>query len=152
MSARTTVFLFPGLGAYSPGALRQARLDHPQISETFREIDAVAAGRGIPPVSPALFGDHPPSLGELLDQPAELAQLAIFGASVATHRVLVDLGAKPDLLVGHSFGEMAALVAAGAFSLTEGARLVCDRCEALRDWEGLGMMAAIGTNAVAAGH
>ncbi len=151
MSSRT-VFLFPGLGAYSTGVLRRARLDHRQVDETFREIDEVAAQRGLPPVSTMLFHDRPPTIQEMLAEPAELLQLAIFGTSVATHRILIDRGPEPDLLVGHSFGEMAALVAAGAFSLTDGARLVCARCDALRNWEGRGVMAAIGISETAAGH
>ncbi|MDX8053548.1 acyltransferase domain-containing protein [Lentzea sp. BCCO 10_0798] len=151
MSSRT-VFLFPGLGAYSTGVLRQARPHHRQVDETFHEIDEVAAQRGLPPVSALLFHDRPRTIQEMLAEPAELLQLAIFGASVATHRILVDHGLEPDLLVGHSFGEMAALVAAGAFSLADGARLVCARCDALRDWEGRGVMAAIGTNETAAAH
>lgn len=151
MSSRT-VFLFPGLGAYSTGVLRQARHDHRQIDETFHEIDEVAAERGLPPVSALLFRDRALTIQEMLAEPAELLQLAIFGASVVTHRILVEGGLEPDLLVGHSFGEMAALVAAGAFSLADGARLVCARCDALRDWEGRGVMAAIGTNETAAGH
>ncbi|WP_216216733.1 acyltransferase domain-containing protein [Amycolatopsis aidingensis] len=151
MPART-VHLFPGLGAYSTGALRQARADHPEVTATFRVLDDVAVARGLPEVSGALFGAHAPSLGELLEQPAEVLQLAIFGVSVATHEVLLRLGGEPDLLLGHSFGEMAALVAAGAFDLADGAQLVCARCAALRDWEGRGMMAAIGTHEAAARH
>lgn len=147
-----TALLFPGLGAYSAGVLRQARTHHPVIGEIFAEIDEVAAERGLPSVSATLFGEHAPGIRELLERPAELLQLAIFGTSVATHRVLTELGVRPDLLLGHSFGEMAALVAAGAFDLADGARLVCARCEALREWEGRGMMAAVGTTERAAQH
>ncbi len=145
MSVRT-VFLFPGLGAYSAGVLRKARQHYPQIDGTFAEIDAIAAEYGMPAVSDVLFGQREWPVKELLAERAELLQLAIFGISVATHRVLVAQEAEPYLLVGHSFGEMAALVAAGAFSLGDGARLVCARVAALRGWEGRGAMAAIGAN------
>lgn len=147
-----SVFLFPGLGAYSTGVLRQARQNHPQVDETFDEIDTVAAGYGISPVSDVLFGRREASIKELLDERAELLQLAIFGTSVATYRILAAAGAEPYLLVGHSFGEMAALVCAEAFDLADGVRLVCARTEALRTWEGRGAMAAIGANETVVKH
>ncbi|OLZ60714.1 acyltransferase domain-containing protein [Amycolatopsis keratiniphila] len=141
-----SVLLFPGLGAYSTGVLQQARQHYPQVTETFAEIDTVAADYGIPPVSDVLFGTREATIKELLAERAELLQLAIFGTSVATFRILVAEGAEPYLLVGHSFGEMAALVCADAFDLADGARMVCARTEALRAWEGRGAMAAIGAN------
>jgi [acyl-carrier-protein] S-malonyltransferase len=147
-----TVFLFPGLGAYSTGVLRQARSSYPQIAETFTEIDEVAASFGIPSVSEVLFGQREHPVKELLGQRAELLQLAIFGTSVATHRILVAAGAKPDLLLGHSFGEMAALVSAGVFTLADGARLVCARTSALAPWENKGAMAAVGASETVVKH
>ncbi|MEC3974514.1 acyltransferase domain-containing protein [Amycolatopsis sp. H20-H5] len=147
-----TAFLFPGLGAYSSGVLRQAHSEFPQVGETFAEIDDEAARHGVPSVSDVLFGPHEAQIKDLLARQAELLQLAIFGTSIATYRVLIAEGAKPHLLVGHSFGEMAALVCAGAFDLTDGVRLVCARTEVLRPWEGRGAMAAIGANETVVEH
>jgi len=147
-----TVFLFPGLGAYSTGVLREAHRNHAPVGETFAEIDAAAAALGVPPVTDVLFGPREYTVKELLGRQAELLQLAIFGTSVATHRLLVESGAEPDLLLGHSFGEMAALVSAGAFTLADGVRLVCARTEALRPWEGKGAMAAVGANERVVAH
>ncbi|MEV0675203.1 acyltransferase domain-containing protein [Actinosynnema sp. NPDC050436] len=146
------VFLFPGLGAYSPGVLRQARNSYDEVDATFEEIDAAAARLDVPPVPPVLFDGEPRSIRRLLAEPAEVLQLAIFGVSVAVHRILTARGVQPRLLVGHSFGEMAALVAAGAFSLADGVRMVCARAAALRPWEGRGGMAAIGVDHGTAGH
>lgn len=147
-----SVFLFPGLGAYSTGVLRQARTAHQQVHQTFNEIDEVAAGLGIPSISNVLFGPEEMSIRDLLRRRAEILQLAIFGTSVATHRILVDTGKTPWLLVGHSFGEMAALVCARAFSLADGVRMVCARTEVLRPWEGRGAMAALGVSEKIANH
>lgn len=147
-----TVFLFPGLGAYSTNVLRQAHRDYPQIAETFAEIDATAATCGVPSVSEVLFGPHEAPIKLLLERQAELLQLAIFGTSVATFRVLRSEGVVPYLLVGHSFGEMAALVCAEAFDLADGVRLVCARTAALRSWEGRGAMAAVGANETVVKH
>jgi acyl transferase domain-containing protein len=151
MSART-VLLFPGLGAYSTGVLRQAHAEYPQVADVFQEIDDVAREHGVPSVSAALFGPRPLSIQDIQERPAELLHLAIFGVSVATQRILCDQGLKPYVLVGHSFGEIGALVSAGAFDLADGARLVCARARALEDWEGRGAMAAVSANAEVTGH
>jgi len=144
--------LFPGLGAYSTGMLRAAAAEHPQVAETFGEIDEIAAEYGIPPVSQVVLHGAPMPLGEILKLRAEIAQLAIFGCSVTVYRILTALGMRPYVLVGHSFGELAALVSGGAFTLADGVRLVCARTEALADWEGKGAMAAVGANVAVARH
>jgi acyl transferase domain-containing protein len=54
------------------------------------------------------------------------------------------------VLMGHSFGEIAAMVCGGAFSVADGAQIVCDRTEASRLVTGDGYMAALGANRSAA--
>ncbi|WP_428957330.1 acyltransferase domain-containing protein [Streptomyces sp. cg35] len=57
---------------------------------------------------------------------------AAFAVAVASDRLLGS--PKPgDVLVGHSGGEIAALVAAGVFDLATGVRVVCSRAQALRE-------------------
>lgn len=144
--------LFPGLGAYSTGMLRTAAQEHPQVAETFREIDEAAARYGIPSVGQVVLHGDPMPLGEALKLRTEVAQLAIFGCSVTVYRILTASGLRPHVLVGHSFGELAALVSAGAFTLADGVRLVCSRAEALAPWEGKGAMAAVGANVAVTRH
>jgi acyl transferase domain-containing protein len=147
-----SALLFPGLGAYSAGMLRAAAPEHPQVTTTFQEIDETAARYGIPSVGDVVLRGSPVPLGEILKLRTEVAQLAIFGASVVVHRILVSQGVRPYVLLGHSFGEMAALVAGGVFTLADGVRLVCARASALTEWEGKGAMAAIGANEAVARH
>ncbi|MFC4907474.1 ACP S-malonyltransferase [Actinomadura gamaensis] len=52
-----------------------------------------------------------------------VAQLAAYTASVAVDRVQRAAGTVPTFAVGQSFGEIAALVCAGAFSVGDGARM-----------------------------
>jgi [acyl-carrier-protein] S-malonyltransferase len=132
--------------------LRQAASEHPQVAATFDEIDAAATPHGIQPVRDVVLGGDPMSLGEILSLRTEVAQLAIFGASVAVHRILAAQGMRPYVHIGHSFGEMAALVSAGAFTVADGVQLVCARAKALIEWEGQGAMAAIGANTAVTGH
>ncbi|GAB3733435.1 hypothetical protein GCM10027598_58060 [Amycolatopsis oliviviridis] len=127
------VGLIPGQGAYRPGALAGlwAQGDEP-VHEVFETLDEVHRSRTGRTVSSVVFTPEAPSIEEMLTRHPDELQLTIFGVSVAAHRMLVVRGTVPDLLVGHSFGEIAALVAAGAYSVADGASIVCDRNEVLR--------------------
>src|SRR5690606_37158029 len=72
---------------------------------------------------------------DLLDDPGAyraaartpgVPQLASYAASVAVDRALRTAGIRPSHAVGQSFGEIAALVCAGAFTITAGARMAVD--------------------------
>ena len=70
---------------------------------------------------------------------------AILAASVGAFRALSEKGFKPDFVAGHSLGEYSALVAAGALSLGDAARLVRHRGELMQEAVpvDVGAMAAI---------
>ena len=55
------------------------------------------------------------------------AQLATFALSLVGYYELLDLGVRPRYLLGHSLGELSALVASGLLSLEEGAQLITVR-------------------------
>ncbi len=55
------------------------------------------------------------------------AQLATFALSLVGYHELLDLGLRPRYLLGHSLGELSALVASGLLSLDEGAQLITVR-------------------------
>ncbi|MGY2062085.1 ACP S-malonyltransferase, partial [Nocardia gipuzkoensis] len=82
-------------------------------------------------VSDVLCAADAPGIDEMLRTNPDLLQLAIYGTSVAAYRLALARGMRPDVLVGHSFGEIAALVCGGAFTVTEGAEIVCHRDAAL---------------------
>jgi len=85
----------------------------------------------------------PPPAGAEPRSAAALA-LTVHAASVAAYRRLEAVGFAPDVLIGHGFGEIAALVAAGAFTALEGAEIVAARCRALaRDATGAYSMAIV---------
>jgi acyl transferase domain-containing protein len=152
MSANVAV-LFPGQGAYSPTLLSEARTRHGEIDEAFAEIDAVSSKEFGRSVSQTIFAATPPSLEVMVKTSNDLLQLAIYGASVATYKILVAAGVRPGVLMGHSFGEIGALVSAGAFSVGQGAQMVCDRSLALRESCDLdGFMVALATDAATAEH
>ncbi|MFJ9853734.1 ACP S-malonyltransferase [Streptomyces sp. NPDC101150] len=137
---RTVVHLFPGQGDFSVSPLVRAARTVPgmraAVAEVFAEVGDVAAEFGIPPLAGPLLGDTPPSGRELAHGPVGAAQLALFCSSLAVHRALCDIGRAPDRVVGVSFGEIAALTAAGVFDIPGGARIACLLARYLRQCEG----------------
>ncbi|WP_410586445.1 acyltransferase domain-containing protein [Amycolatopsis sp. lyj-23] len=73
-----------------------------------------------------------PALDTLLAGDVPALSLAIFATELAVLELSRELaGVTPGLVIGHSFGEFAALTAAGALDLADGVRLVIARDRAL---------------------
>jgi len=133
----TLAFVFPGQGSQSVGMLAELAELHPLIRETFAE-----ASDGADADLWALSQQGPE---EALNR-TEFTQPALLAAGVAVWRAWrAQGGAQPAQLAGHSLGEYTALVAAGALSLRDGARLVRLRGQLMQDAApaGTGAMAAV---------
>ena len=129
-------FIFPGQGSQRAGMGRDLAQISPAARAAFDEADQ-ALGFGL---SGLCFNGPEEDL-----QLTANTQPAILTASVAAFRALSEKGFKPDLVAGHSLGEYSALVAAGALSLGDAARLVRRRGELMQEAVpvGVGAMAAI---------
>jgi [acyl-carrier-protein] S-malonyltransferase len=129
-------FVFPGQGSQSVGMM-QGWGERAEVRATFAEAsDALSQDLR------ALVTDGP---AELLNQTVN-TQPAMLAADIAVWRVWRAAGgATPALLAGHSLGEYAALVAAGALAFADAIKLVRFRAEAMQAAvpEGVGAMAAI---------
>ncbi|MEY9988339.1 [acyl-carrier-protein] S-malonyltransferase [Streptomyces sp. V4I8] len=90
-------------------------------------------------MSTAGWWEHPPLEPDPV-LPEGTPQLVMFATAVALHRVLVAQQTRPDALAGCSFGEIVACVAAGALSMADGVRAVCELVHVMRDYEGTGGM------------
>jgi acyl transferase domain-containing protein/acyl carrier protein len=144
MATAETAVLFPGQGGFDGAALRAARMKYQQVDHTFKAVDTVATEIFGSAVSTALFEGAPLTAEDLLQQPTWVSQLAIYGSDVAAWHILRDSGTKVRFFVGHSLGEIAALVAAEAFSVEDGARIVAERLRVLQGAESaVGRMAAL---------
>lgn len=129
-------FVFPGQGSQSVGMM-QGWSERAEVRVTFAEA-ADALGQDLW----ALVTEGPT---DLLNQTVN-TQPAMLAADVAVWRVWQAAGgAMPALLAGHSLGEYAALVAAGALGFADAIKLVRFRAEAMQAAvpEGVGAMAAI---------
>lgn len=63
----------------------------------------------------------------------DVAQPVVFACDVAAWRVVESTGLTPLAVAGHSLGEFAALVAAGALSFTDASRIVLQRSRAMAE-------------------
>ncbi|MFI0822784.1 type I polyketide synthase [Streptomyces sp. NPDC021098] len=74
----------------------------------------------------------------------DVVQPVLWAAMVSLAAVWAGHGVTPAAVVGHSQGEIAAAVVAGALSLEDGAKVVALRSRALRRLAGGGAMASLG--------
>jgi [acyl-carrier-protein] S-malonyltransferase len=129
-------FVFPGQGAQAVGMGADFYANVPAARAVFDAVDA-AAGRSI---STLCIGGPDEDLKATAN-----TQPALFATSVAALAACREAGLEPSAVAGHSVGEYAALVAAGALTVAEGARLVVKRGQtmAMSASETAGTMAAV---------
>ncbi|OSC39377.1 sulfolipid-1 biosynthesis phthioceranic/hydroxyphthioceranic acid synthase [Mycobacterium decipiens] len=70
-------------------------------------------------------------------------QPTLFAMQVALAATIKSYGVAPGAVIGHSLGEVAAAVVAGALSLEDGARVICRRSRLCTRIAGIGAMAAV---------
>lgn len=119
--ARAVALLFPGQNSQRVGMGAALCEEYPTVRERyFERADAVL---GLP-LSAICFEGPEEELVKTENQ-----QPAIFLVSCAIAAVLRERGVEPEAVAGHSLGEYAALVAAGALDLETGLRLTRRRGE-----------------------
>jgi malonyl CoA-acyl carrier protein transacylase/acyl carrier protein len=121
---------FPGQGAFFAGVLQDSVAHYRAVADLLEVIEAVSMRRFGRSLKAAMWDEHS-SAETLLKTDSALLQLAIYAASMASYAILETEGVFADVLVGHSFGEIAALACAGVYTVEQGAEIVCDRVEAL---------------------
>ncbi|RKG98884.1 type I polyketide synthase [Corallococcus carmarthensis] len=143
LPAQATAFLFAGQGTFEPALFLQLKALQPELREELRAVSEACRSQGID-VDPLLAAEDVAQVGRALDAAPLLDQLGIFLCGVMGARWMERQGTRPDVFVGHSFGEIAAMTAAGALDLRTGAEVVCRRIRALRTVpDDLGTLAAV---------
>ncbi|MER5776344.1 SDR family NAD(P)-dependent oxidoreductase [Streptomyces sp. NPDC002039] len=135
-------FLFPGQGSQRVGMLGDLFMAFPALRGLLDEAPGGVAGAMFPP---AAFTAPARSAQRAAVTDTRVAQPALGLAGAAAHLLLGRFGVRPDCVAGHSYGELTALWAAGAYDTASLSRLSTHRAEAILAAAGAdpGAMAAV---------
>lgn len=133
------IFVFPGQGGQWLGMGLRLAATEPVFAASLARCSA------------AIEGEAGWSLVDELEAPEERSRLneisvvqpAIFAIQVALADLLAHWGLRPDVVIGHSMGEIAAAHVAGILSLEDAAAVICRRSRLLKRVAGKGAMGVV---------
>ncbi|MFD8965715.1 beta-ketoacyl synthase N-terminal-like domain-containing protein [Streptomyces sp. NPDC059568] len=136
------VFMFTGQGSQYGDMGRGLFATEPLFRAALEECAELLAPHTDTPLLELLFGEAQAALDQ-----TRYAQIGIVSVQVALVRMLEAWGIRPDMVVGHSVGELTAAWAAGAVSLPDLLRLVAVRGRLMQAQPTTGTMAVVHADA-----
>ncbi|HEY4811736.1 MAG TPA: type I polyketide synthase, partial [Solirubrobacteraceae bacterium] len=135
------VFVFPGHGGQWPAMGRALLAESAVFAEAIAACDAALLPHTGWSVRAVLRGDAGEELPPL--ERVDVVQPVLFVMAIGLAAVWRSIGVRPDAVIGHSQGEIAAAVVSGALSLEDGARITAVRSRLVRTLAGGGGMAVV---------
>jgi epothilone polyketide synthase D len=136
-------WLFAGGGTQLGGMGQRLAAQHPVFRARLDEVCAHLDQHLERPIREVMWAQPGSPDAALLDEIAYLLP-ALFAVELALAAQWHAWGVEPDVLIGHSTGEIAAATIAGVFALSDAARLVAMRGRLMQALPERGAMIAIG--------
>ena len=133
---RGPVWVFSGQGSQWAAMGADLLASEPAFAAAIADIEPLIAAESGFSVTDALTAPEPVT-------GIDRIQPAIFAMQVALAATMKSYGVQPGAVIGHSMGEAAAAVVAGALSLEDGARIICRRSRLMNKIAGSGAMASV---------
>ncbi|HEY1973791.1 MAG TPA: acyltransferase domain-containing protein, partial [Pseudonocardia sp.] len=134
-----TVFVFPGQGGQWVGMGRELAASSPVFAARLAECERALSPHVTWSLRDVLAGaEGAPGLDRV-----DVVQPVLWAVMVSLAAVWQAAGVRPDAVVGHSQGEIAAAVIAGILTLDDAAKVVALRSQALTALSGRGGMLSI---------
>ncbi len=135
-----TAFLFSGHAGVRLGSGKDLCAAFPAFAREFTDVSEKFGAYLDRPLPAVLFADERSVEAQLLER-TTFTHAALFTVQVALFRLLEFWGQRPDHVLGHAGGEVAAAHVAGVLSLPDAVKLVATRAQLLEEMTGGAMVA-----------
>ncbi len=143
-----TALIFPGQGSYFPGILSECVQSYPtEFKKYIEEADQVAHRFFGTRISDFIASGDSAATQESKSISFEISQFAIFLIDYLHFQILKKEGIQSDIVLGHSFGEIAAFAAAEVISFETALRIVAQRTKILKNSKIQGTMMSFACDA-----
>ncbi|RYC60407.1 hypothetical protein CHU98_g5811 [Xylaria longipes] len=126
---RKSIFVFSGQGHARKGMGAELLATVPEFRIIVDKCDDILSENGFPVVAPFLSNSLEFDMKEYARNEIVIAQCALFVLEFALARVWIQWGLLPDVVVGHSIGEYAAMAIAGVLDVRNALLLIARRAK-----------------------